>query len=247
MKNKFEIKFEIKKEPEEDNFPEIKSNVEKLLKELNDLPGDIKLLAATKDRNTFQMNAALEAGVKIVGENYVNEAEEKFKVLGKKFEWHLIGHLQSNKVKEAVKIFDMIETLDSEKLARRLNEECKKSGKIMPVLIEVNSANEAQKHGLSPNRVEDFLKEILKFDNLKPMGLMTMGPFTSNSEEIRPFFRKTKEIFNKIKGDYSDKLPWIYLSMGMSDTYKIALEEGSNIIRIGTGIFGPRTNNQIRR
>ncbi|MCK4519852.1 MAG: YggS family pyridoxal phosphate-dependent enzyme [Candidatus Omnitrophica bacterium] len=215
----------------------IKENVQRILKEL---PGSVELVAAAKERSVAEIKEALEAGVKIIGENYIKEAQEKFDFLRNKTQWHLIGHLQKNKVKKAVRIFDMIETLDSLALAEALDTECKKIGKIMSVLIEVNSAQEFQKQGLLAENVEPFLKQILKYTNLKPMGLMTMGPWRDNPEELRPYFKKTKALFDKIKAGYGKKIEWVYLSMGMSTTYRIAIEEGANLVRVGTAIFGER-------
>jgi len=137
----------------------------------------------------------------------------------------------------------MIETLDSLVLAQVLNRECEKINKVMPVLIEVNSAGEAQKQGVLFDDVEVLLERILQFANLKPVGLMTMGPWLDNPEDLRPFFQKTKVLFDKIKNDYQGKLVWNYLSMGMSTSYKIAIEEGANLVRIGTAIFGKRKCN----
>ena len=215
----------------------IKENIQRILKEL---PKGIELVAAAKERSAAEITEALEAGVKIVGENYVKEAEEKITALGDKAKWHFIGHLQKNKVKKAVKIFDMIETLDSLTLAEVLDKECKKINKVMPVLIEVNSADEPQKQGVSAEGLKRLLDRVLQFTNLKPMGLMTMGPWLDNPEDLRPFFKKTKDLFDKIKGDYQGKLEWVYLSMGMSTSYGIAVEEGANLVRVGTAIFGQR-------
>ena len=215
----------------------IKENSQKILKEL---PKGIELVAAAKERSAAEVAEVLGAGVKIVGENYVKEAQEKFAILGSKAKWHFIGHLQKNKIKKAVKIFDMIETLDSLALAEILDKECKKVSKIMSILIEVNSASESQKQGVLVENVERFIDQILQFDNLKPMGLMTMGPWLDNSQELRPFFKKTKDLFDKIKSIYQGKLEWVYLSMGMSSSYKVAIEEGANLVRIGTTIFGGR-------
>ena len=215
----------------------IKENVEKILKEL---PQGVTLVVAAKKRTDQEIKEAIDAGVKAVGENYVKEAEKKQSVIGRNIKWHLIGNLQKNKAKHAIRVFDIIETLDSVELAAALDKECKKINKIMPVLIEVNSAREPQKSGVFPEKVEEFIKEVIKLDSLKLMGLMTMGPFLDNPQDIRPFFRKTKEIFDRMKGIYGEKLEWKYLSMGMSDSYKVALEEGANIVRIGTAIFGAR-------
>lgn len=219
----------------------IKDNVKKILE---GLPKGIELVAAAKERSAAEVAEALEAGVKIVGENYVKEAQEKFDVLGNKAKWHFIGHLQKNKVKKAVKIFDMIETLDSLSLAENLDKECKEVDKVMPILIEVNSASESQKQGVSAENVEQLLDQILQLDNLKPMGLMTMGPWLDNPQELRPFFKKTKDLFDKIKGIYQGKLEWVYLSMGMSSSYGIAIEEGANLVRVGTALFGERKYKQ---
>ncbi|UCD15911.1 MAG: YggS family pyridoxal phosphate-dependent enzyme [Candidatus Omnitrophota bacterium] len=215
----------------------IRDNIKNILEEL---PSGIELEAATKKRSVSQILEAIDAGIKIIGENYVQEAQSKFTVVGKKVRWHLIGHLQKNKVKAAIKIFDMIETLDSVELASVLDKECERAGKVMPVLIEVNSAAESSKSGVLPENVEDLAGQILEYKNLKLMGLMTMGPFVELAEDIRPFFKKTKEIFDKIKQSAAANIDWKYLSMGMSDTYRIAYQEGANIVRVGTAIFGPR-------
>ena len=174
----------------------IKANIQKILK---DLPDGVELVAAVKERSISEVAEAIEAGVKIVGENYVKEATEKFTVLGNKVKWHFIGHLQKNKAKKAAKVFDMVETVDSLVLANILDKECKKINKVMPVLIEVNSANEPQKQGVLAEDLEQFLDGVLQFVNLKPMGLMTMGPWLDNPQELRPFFKKTKDSFDKIR------------------------------------------------
>ncbi|MCM8787948.1 MAG: YggS family pyridoxal phosphate-dependent enzyme [Candidatus Omnitrophica bacterium] len=212
----------------------IKQNLEEILKSL---PQNVTLVVATKGRSIQQIQEAISSGTKIIGENYVKEAMSKFNVIGNKVKWHLIGHLQTNKVRNAVKIFDMIETLDSVKLAFAIDKEAKKINKIMPVLIEVNSACEPQKSGVFPNEVEGLVEEIIKFSNLKLEGLMTMGPLVSDPEKVRPFFRLTKQLFDKLKTKYKN-IDFRYLSMGMSATYKIAIQEGANIVRIGTAIFG---------
>ncbi|MCF7907907.1 MAG: YggS family pyridoxal phosphate-dependent enzyme [Candidatus Omnitrophica bacterium] len=215
----------------------IRENIKTILSQL---PQGVELVAATKERSSDEINEAIEGGVKIIGENYIKEAEAKFELIGKKARWHLIGHLQSNKAKAAVKIFDLIETLDSLDLAVILDKECKKINKVMPVLVEVNSASEPQKRGVLPDQVETFLNQLLAFSNLKLSGLMTMGPWLEDPEAIRPYFRKTKELFDKIKANYQGKIEMKYLSMGMSSSWRIAIEEGANIVRIGTAIFGKR-------
>ena len=215
----------------------IKENIEKILV---DLPSGVELVAATKERSIDEIKEAVLAGIKIIGENYVKEAKLKFAAIGKKVRWHFIGHLQSNKVRPAVKLFDLIETLDSLELAAVLDKECSKIDKTMPVLIEVNSGSEPQKQGVLPESVEDFLEKLLPFSNLKPRGLMTMGPWLDDPELIRPYFKKTKQLFDKIKANCVFRPDWQYLSMGMSSSWRVAIEEGANIVRIGTAIFGER-------
>lgn len=215
----------------------IKEKIEKILREI---PDGVILIAATKGRTSEEINEAIEAGIEIIGENYVQEAEKKFKIIGRKVKWHMIGHLQTNKVKKALEIFDMIETVDSEKLAREIDKEAKKRNIVFPVLIEINSGREKQKSGVFPEDAEKLIYEISNYENIKIEGLMTMGPFVKNPEDIRPYFRLTKELFEKFKNLNLPNVEMKYLSMGMSDTWKIAIEEGANIIRIGTAIFGPR-------
>lgn len=217
----------------------IKENVQKLLASL---PENIDLVAATKQRNIPEILEAIQSGIKIIGENYVKEAEEKYAFIGQRVLWHLIGHVQRNKAKRAVKIFDMIETLDSIELASILDKESELIKKVMPALIQVNIAQESKKSGISPESVEPFIEQVLKFKHIKIMGLMTMGPQLDDAQKLRPFFKQAKAIFDRIKDLYGNSLEWKYLSMGMSDSYKIGLEEGANIIRLGTAIFGPRTH-----
>lgn len=215
----------------------IKRNIERIFKEI---PEYVKVVAATKKRLPEEIQEAINAGIRIVGENYVQEAEKKLEVIGRKVEWHLIGHLQKNKVKKAIKIFDVIQTLDSLELAMLVDRECKKLNKIMLAMVEVNIAKEPQKAGVFPEDLEGLVKEVSKLENIKLAGLMTMGPYSENPEGLRPYFRKTKTLFEKIKNSYKNLLDWKYLSMGMSSSYKVAIEEGANMIRLGTAIFGPR-------
>ncbi len=216
----------------------IKENVKKILSEL---PEGVRLVGAAKTRTPEEILEAIEAGLEIIGENYVQEAERAYEVIGDRAEWHMIGHLQSNKAKKAARIFDMIETVDSLKLARELDKACKKLGKQMDVLVEVNSGEEPQKAGVMPDEVISFVKDISQFENIRVLGLMTMGPFTGDPEDARPYFQKTRAIFEQLKGMDIPGVEMRYLSMGMSNSYKVALEEGANMVRIGTKIFGERS------
>ena len=216
---------------------DIKQNVRQILGEL---PDGVRLVAAAKTRTPAEILEAVTAGVKIIGQNYVQEAERAYEMVGGKAEWHFIGHLQKNKVKKAVGIFDMIETVDSVELAREIDKRCAQIGKIMPVLIEVNSGREAQKAGVFPEATEALAREMAALPNLRVTGLMTMGPLAGDPENSRPYFVATREIFEQIKRLNLPGIEMKYLSMGMTNSYKVALEEGTNMVRIGTQLFGER-------
>ncbi len=215
----------------------IEENVKKILQEL---PPGVELMAAAKARTPEEIMRAAQAGVKIVGENYLQEALAAFDVVGHRVKWHFIGHLQRNKVKKAVEIFDMIETVDSPELCEEIDKRCSQREKTMPVLIEINSGREEQKFGVFPEDAEDFIKEISGLKNIKIKGLMTMGPMFGDPEDARPYFVETNKLFDKIKALNLPRVEMKYLSMGMTNSYQVAIEEGANIVRIGTKIFGPR-------
>ena len=214
----------------------IAENVMNILKEL---PPGVRLLAATKSRSVEEILEAINAGVDLIGENYVQEALKKYEKIGNKVEWHFIGHLQKNKVKKALQVFDVIETVDNVELAKEIDKRAKNMDKIVFVMIEINSAKEPQKAGVMPEDAIDLADEIYSFEHLQLIGVMTMGPVVDKPEDIRPYFRKTKEIFDELRYIYGDE-QIRYLSMGMTKSWRIAVEEGANIVRIGTGIFGPR-------
>ena len=198
------------------------------------------MVAAVKTRAPEEILEAVESGVKILGENYVQEAERIYEVVGNKAKWHFIGHLQKNKVKKAVKLFDMIETVDSLEIAKEIDKGCAQIGKVMPVLVEINSGREEQKSGVFPEKAEQLIRDISGLNNIRVMGLMTMGPRFGNPEDSRPYFVETKKIFERIKKLNLLNIQMRYLSMGMTNSYKVALDEGANIVRIGSKIFGER-------
>jgi len=215
----------------------IKDNVKQILAEL---PPGVELVAAAKTKTPEEILEAVEAGIKIIGENYVQEAAAAFFEVGRRVKWHFIGHLQTNKVKKAIDIFDMIETVDSVELAREIDKRCAAGGKIMSILIEINSGEEEQKFGMRPADAEALIKEIAAFRNLKLEGLMTMGPFEGDPENSRPYFKVTKNLYDQVKALNLPGMDMKYLSMGMTNSYRVAIEEGANMVRIGTKIFGPR-------
>jgi len=216
----------------------IRENSRKLLEEL---PDGVELVAAAKTRTADEVLAAVEAGIAIIGQNYVQEAEAIYPAIGNKARWHFIGHLQKNKVKKAVTIFDMVETVDSVELAQEIDRHCALVGKVMPVLIEINSGREPQKAGVLPEKTEELIRAISSLPNIKVMGLMTMGPRFGNPEDSRPYFITTRKIFKRIEALAIPNVEMKYLSMGMTNSYPVALEEGANLVRIGTRIFGERS------
>ena len=207
----------------------------------NSLPAGVMLVAAAKTRSPEEVQAAINAGIKILGYNYLQEAERIYQIIGNTVKWHMIGHLQRNKVKIAVEIFDMIETIDTIKLAKEVNKRCAEINKIMPVLIEINSGKELNKTGVLPEDVDELIKQISSFPNIHVQGLMTMGPVFGNPEDARPYFKTTKLAFDRLIKAGIPNVEMRYLSMGMSNSYKIAIEEGANIVRIGTKLFGGRS------
>ena len=205
------------------------------------LPPGVELVAAAKTRTPEEIGEAIDAGISIIGENYIQEAEIARAAIGNRVRWHFIGSLQKNKAKKAVRLFDLIETVDSVPLAEAIDKESLTQGKIMPVFIEINSGREPQKTGVMPENVEEVVREIAEFKGVKILGLMTMGPRTGNPEEARPYFIETRRIFEELRNLDIERVEMKYLSMGMTNSYKIAIEEGANLIRLGSRIFGERT------
>jgi PLP dependent protein len=215
----------------------IRRNVTALLAQL---PERVELVAAAKGRTPEEVLEAVQAGVKIVGENYVKEARQAYQLVGRKAEWHFIGTLQKHNLRKSVLgIFDVIESVDTTEIASEIDRRCSTIGRTMPVLIEVNSAREAQKSGVLPEQVEQLIRQISGLRNIRVQGLMTMGPRLADPEEYRPYFRQTRRIFESIGRLDLTGVEMRYLSMGMTDSYRVALDEGANVVRVGAGIFGP--------
>ena len=207
---------------------------------LSGLPPHITVVAAAKMHPPEAILAAVEAGINVVGENYVQEARQKVDVVGRRVRWHLIGSLQKNKVKYAVELFDLIETVDSWGLAEAIEQRCAAMHRTMPVFVEINSGQEENKSGVLPEQAEELIRRIARLKHIRVQGLMTMGPFLENAEDYRPYFRLTKTLFDNLAAARIPDTEMRYLSMGMSDSYRVAVEEGANVIRVGTAIFGPR-------
>jgi len=219
----------------------IKENVQKILAEL---PNGVELVAAAKTREPEEILEAIKAGIKIIGENYIREAKKVYQAIGEKARWHFIGIPEKQKHdllrRKNLEMFDMIETIDSLEIAIAIDKKCGQINKKMPILIEINSGREPQKSGVLPEEAIELVKKISALSNLKIVGLMTMGPRFGNSEDSRPYFMETRKIFEQIRKLNLFNVEMKYLSMGMTNSYQVALEEGANMVRIGTKIFGER-------
>jgi pyridoxal phosphate enzyme (YggS family) len=203
-------------------------------------PREVTLVAVTKTVPPERIREAVAAGVKILGENRVQEAAAKASfVLGGAI-WHLVGHLQTNKVKRALTIFDMIQSVDSLALAREIDRRASEAGRRVDVLVEVNTSREASKFGAAPEECVDLVGEMSHFRHISVEGLMTIGAFTSDEGAVRACFRRLRDLRERIQSAKLEGVPMEYLSMGMTSDFEIAIEEGSNMLRIGTAIFGAR-------
>lgn len=202
--------------------------------------GQVKLLAATKSQSIELILAAVDAGITLIGENYVQEAAGKKPLITAAIEWHMIGHLQRNKVKAAVDLFDVFESLDNLTLARELDKEGQKRKKMIRVFIEINLGGEESKTGVVESEAASFVEQIATLSHLRIEGLMSVPPYKEDPEEVRSYFRKLRLIQEKLGEICSPRLELRELSMGMSHDYSIAIEEGATIVRIGTALFGGR-------
>jgi pyridoxal phosphate enzyme (YggS family) len=224
----------------EENLKEIESRIRKAKDTSGRTEDQIKLVAVTKTVEPARIKEAIKLGVRIIGENRVQEAEEKLKDIAEKVEKHLVGHLQTNKVKKTIELFDMIQSVDSFHLAEEVSKRALEKGKSMDVLVEVNTSGEKTKFGVEPEQTANLVESISKLEGIRVKGLMTVGLFSDDPEATRPCFKKLKSLFDEIKSTHIPNVEMRYLSMGMTSDFEVAIEEGSNMVRIGTGIFGPR-------
>jgi len=203
-------------------------------------PGEIKLMAVTKTVAAGRVKEAIDAGINLFGENYVQEAKDKIATLEKNVQWHMIGHLQTNKSKYVVHLFNCVQSVDRMELAQELDKRARLAGYKIDVLIEVNVSGEQTKSGIAAPETINLVKKISALENISVRGLMTMPPFSDNPEDSRPYFRALKEISRQIS---EARIPCVMmdeLSMGMTDDFEVAIEEGATIVRIGRAIFGER-------
>ncbi|HOK52834.1 MAG TPA: YggS family pyridoxal phosphate-dependent enzyme [Armatimonadota bacterium] len=220
-----------------ENLAEVKGRIAQAARRSGRTPEDVTLVVVTKKVEVSRILEAISAGATELGENYVQEAVAKWQAIGSAgVQWHFIGHLQKNKVKQAVKAFDLIQSVDSLPLAQEIGKRALDQGRIMDVLIEVRISGEETKHGVSPEDALAFAQEVAQVEGIKLQGFMGMAPFVVNPEEARPFFARLKQLWDKLP---LEQRQW--LSMGMSHDFEVAIEEGSNMVRIGTAILGPRS------
>jgi len=220
-----------------DNLLKVREKIERAAQKAGRDPKEIKLVAVSKTVEVDRIKEAIEAGVSILGENYVQEAQEKIEALGKPVSWHFIGHLQSNKAKYAVRLFDVIHSLDSIPLAEELSRRAEQPDRVIRVMIEVNLSKEATKFGTDEERVLNLARRIQNLGHLSLEGLMTMPPYFDSPEMSRPYYVALRELEDRM---IKDGIPLKELSMGMSNDFEIAIEEGATYVRVGTAIFGPR-------
>ena len=226
----------------EENLKGIKSRIQQAAVKSKREGKDIRLVVVTKTVDLDRIKEAIRCGIEIIGENRVQEAEEKLTRITEKVEKHLVGHLQSNKVKKAVELFDLIQSVDSVHIAEEISKRAQEQGKLMDVLVEVNTSGEKTKFGVEPEETLSLIETISKLSGIRIKGLMTIGLFSDDQEATRPCFKKLESLFEEITGMKIPNVEMRYLSMGMTGDFEVAIEEGSNMVRIGTGIFGSRSN-----
>ena len=225
----------------EENIKDVWSRIEKTGEKADKGKEDIKLVVVTKTVEPARIKEAINCGIQIIGENRVQEAESKFGQITEKVERHLVGHLQTNKAKKAVELFDFIQSVDSLRIAEEISRRASQRGEVMSVLVEVNTSGEETKFGIEPDQVLPLLQSISPLEGIKIKGLMTIGLFSDDPEDTRPCFKKLKAIFDQLKEESIPNVEMTYLSMGMTSDFEVAIEEGSNMVRVGTAIFGPRS------
>ena len=204
------------------------------------VPDHVTVVAAAKHRTPDEIETAIGAGIHHIGQNYVQEAEELRRAVKADAVWHLIGHLQQNKARRALACCDWIDSVDSLRLARRLDAIAAEMDRIFPVLVEINSGREANKTGFLPEKVDDAVRQIADLPHLKVEGVMTMGPRFGRPEDSRPYFVETRRVFERLGALQLSNVHMNILSMGMSNSYLVAIEEGANMVRLGTVLFGER-------
>ena len=224
----------------EDNIKTVMGRIVSAAKRAGRDPASVRLVVVTKTVDPERIKEAVDAGATILGENRVQEAKEKIEKLGSVASWHLIGRLQVNKARHAVKLFDLIHSVDSPELAAEIDKQAAKIGKVQSILVEVNIAGEASKAGMAVKNAPALVREIAKHGNITVQGLMTIPPFSEQPEDSRPYFCVLRELAESMKRENIPNTAMKELSMGMSGDFEVAVEEGATLVRVGTSIFGER-------
>lgn len=223
-----------------ENLAQVQKNIEESCGNVNRDPGEVTLIAVSKTKPVEMLREAYDAGARVFGENKVQEIVDKYDHMPSDVKWHMIGHLQRNKVKYIVDKVAMIHSVDSFRLAETIEKEAAKKNVTVPILIEVNVAQEESKYGLKPEEVLPFIEEIADFSHIQIKGLMTIAPYVENAEENREIFRELKKLSVDIAAKNINNVIMSVLSMGMTGDYMVAVQEGATMVRVGTGIFGAR-------
>ncbi|MBQ2753343.1 MAG: YggS family pyridoxal phosphate-dependent enzyme [Firmicutes bacterium] len=223
-----------------ENIEVIKEKIARAAERAGRDPKDVLLLAVTKTIDNGRIREAVDAGLTELGENKVQEIMDKYDTLERDVKWHMIGHLQTNKVKYIIDKVTLIHSVDSLKLAQEINKKAAKAGRVMDILVEINVADEESKFGITCDMAEDIIRNLSTMENIRVRGLMTVAPFVDDGEQNRPVFRRLKQLLVDINAKKLDNVNMDILSMGMTGDYEVAVEEGATIVRVGTGIFGPR-------
>lgn len=223
-----------------ENLVQVQKNIEESCKKVNRDPGEVTLIAVSKTKPVEMLQEAYAAGARVFGENKVQEIVDKYDQMPSDVQWHMIGHLQRNKVKYLIGKVVLIHSVDSLRLAEQIEHEAAKADIVMPVLIEVNVAEEESKFGTTSEAAMQLVEAVSKLPHIKIRGLMTIAPFTDNPEDNRIYFRKLKQLSVDIKSKNIDNVDMDELSMGMTGDYEVAIEEGATMVRVGTAIFGAR-------
>ena len=223
-----------------ENLVQVQKNIEESCKKVNRDPGEVTLIAVSKTKPVEMLQEAYDAGARVFGENKVQEIMDKYDRLPSDIQWHMIGHLQRNKVKYIIDKVAMIHSVDSVRLAEEIHKESVKKGLVTQILLEVNVAEEESKFGFHVEEVEDALKQIQELSGVCVRGLMTIAPFVDNPEDNRPVFQKLNKLYVDMKTKNIDNDTMNILSMGMTGDFEVAVEEGATMVRVGTGIFGAR-------
>ncbi|PJC46100.1 MAG: YggS family pyridoxal phosphate-dependent enzyme [Candidatus Omnitrophica bacterium CG_4_9_14_0_2_um_filter_43_12] len=224
----------------EDNLRRLKQQISDIAAGSGRRPEDVVLVCVTKEASLGQIKQVIALGVSDIGENRAQDAAEKYTALGRIARWHFIGHLQTNKVKKVIEIFDLIHSVDSFHLAEAISKEAARINKIQDILIQINASGEQSKFGVDPHETIALLRKIISLNKIRVLGFMTIAPLTGDSESIRYCFRKLKELSEELKvflPSAKDEGRKMILSMGMSNDYQIAIEEGATMVRIGSAIF----------